>query len=95
MFWLISVCQSYIDAENEWIRLGIRLCFLDLYSLSLSLFIRFLRQYNSGTQKLVKIPFIDGMRLNILQLLKLKFSQINKRGECPNKVGGMGKISEN
>ena len=43
-------------------------------------FIRFLCQYNSGTQKLVKTPFNGSILLNILQLLKLKFSKIDKRG---------------
>ena len=61
--------------------------------LNLGLFIRFLRQCNSGTQILVKTTFIDNILLNILQLLKLKVSQINKRGG-PNKVRGMGKVSE-
>ena len=51
---------------------------------------RFLRQYNSGTLKLVKIPFID----SIQQLLEQKFSQIDKQGG-PNKVRGVGKISKN
>ena len=45
----------------------------------LSLFIRFLYQYNSGTQKLVKIPFIGSMILNVLQLKKQKFSRIDKQ----------------
>ena len=46
----------------------------------MTLFIRFLRQYNSGIQKLVKIPFIDSILLNVLQLLKQRFSKIDKRG---------------
>ena len=45
----------------------------------------------TGTMKLVKIPLIDSI---LLQLLKQKFCQINKRGG-PNKVQGVGKISEN
>ena len=42
---------------------GIRLSSLCPYA---SLFIRFLRQYNSGTLKLVKIPLVDSILLNIL-----------------------------
>ena len=37
------------------------------------------KEYNSDTQKLVKISFIDSILLTILLLLKLKLSQINKR----------------
>ena len=48
--------------------------------ISISLFIQFLRQYNSGTLRLVTKPLIDSILLNILQLLKQKFCQINKRG---------------
>ena len=40
-----------------------------------------LREYTSGTQKVVKIPLIDRNYLNILQVLKLKFPKIDKRGK--------------
>ena len=60
----------------------------------LSLFIRFLRQYNSGAQKLVIIPIIDSLVLSILQFLKLKSSQINKR-EVQIRSERGGTISEN
>ena len=57
-----------------------------------TLFICFLCQYNSGTQKLVKTPFIDSILLNILQFLKLISSKIDKQGVGgPNKVRGGGK----
>ena len=36
------------------------------FLLHLSLLIRFVHQYNSDTLKLVKIPLIDGILLNIL-----------------------------
>ena len=39
-----------------------------------------LREYTSGTQKVVKIPLIDSIYLNILQMLELKFAKIDKRG---------------
>ena len=62
--------------------------------LYLSLLIRMLRQYNSVTHKLVKIPVIDSIIWNPLQLLKLKFSQIDKRGD-QIKSGEVRKISKN
>ena len=40
----------------------------------------FLRHDNSGTQKLLKTPFIVSVHLKILQLLKLKVAKINKWG---------------
>ena len=49
-------------------------------------------RYNSATQKLVKIPFIDIIVLNILQLLKLKFCQINKRGVQRRSGGDFRKL---
>ena len=49
--------------------------------------IRFLRHYNSGTQKLVKIPFIN-ILLNILELLDLH--KLISRGL--NEVQGVGKF---
>ena len=56
-----------------------------LYSFSTSIWL--------WTPKLLKIPFVGCILLNILQFLKQKFSQINKRG---TKYGpGMEKISEN
>ena len=62
-----------------------------LYSLCLYVsFIRSLRQYSSDSQKLVNIPFIDSNLLSILQLLELKFSEIDKRG-CSKKIRGVGK----
>ena len=39
------------------------------------------------------IPLIDSVYLKILQVPKLKFAKINKRG-CPNKNGGFEKFSK-
>ena len=52
------------------------------------------QKVTESTQKVVKIPLIDSVYLNILQVLELKFDKINKRGG-PNKVLGVRKISEN
>ena len=54
----------------------------------------FLQGYTSRTQKVVEIPLIDSIYLNMLQVLKLKFAKINKRGR-PNKVRGLVEISKN
>ena len=43
------------------------------------------------TQKVIKMPVIDNIYLNISQVLKLKFVKTNK----PNKVRGVGKNSKN
>ena len=49
-----------------------------------------LRKYTSHTQKIVKIPLIDNICLNILQELNLKFAKTNKR-DGPNKIRKGGK----
>ena len=53
----------------------------------------FLRENTSGAQKVVKIPSIDSIYLNVLQVLKLKFAKLNKR-RGPNKVLVVGKNSK-
>ena len=53
----------------------------------------FLRENISLTQKVVKVPLIDSIYLNGLQVLELKFAKIDKR-EGPNKVRGVEKISK-
>ena len=35
MYWLISVCQSYIDVENEWVSLDIGTMNITLYLISI------------------------------------------------------------
>ena len=62
-----------------------------MFFMPISKLIRSLRQYNSDTLKLVKTPLIDSILFIILQFLKQKFSQINKRG-IQIRSGG---ISEN
>ena len=41
-------------------------------------FVDFLLEYPFCTQKVIKIPLIDSIYLNILQALKLNFAKINK-----------------
>ena len=43
-------------------------------------FVDFLQAYTSRTQNVVKIPLNYSICLNILQMLKLIFAKINKRG---------------
>ena len=43
-------------------------------------FVDFLQAYTSRTQNVVKMPLNDSICLNILQVLKLIFAKINKRG---------------
>ena len=50
------------------------------YNFVLYNFVNLLWEYTSGTQKVVQIPLIDSIYLDILQVLKLKFAKIYKRG---------------
>ena len=53
-----------------------------------------LPEYTSRTQKVVEIPLIDSIYLNMLQVLKLKFVKIDKRG-VQKRSKGVGTISKN
>ena len=57
-------------------------------------FVNFLQKYTSRTQKVVEIPLIDSIYSNILQVLKLKFVKIDKRG-VQKRSKGVGTISKN
>ena len=62
--------------------------------IQLSYFVDFLQGYTSSTQKVVEIPLIDRIYLDILQVLKLKFVKIDKRG-VQKRSKGVGTISKN
>ena len=51
-----------------------------IFAYTYAIFVDFPRERTSRTQKLVRIPLLDSILLNILEVLKLKFSKIDKRG---------------